>query len=209
MFPGWSRARSLLGCHVALVTLTAALLVAGPRPPSEPARPSAWLAGAQPDSAVLGLAGLAAWACVVWLAFALLVSALSAAPGVLGRLARVVAPRIVPAAMRGALGLTIAALPAAATLPSSAWADNGRPSPAWLPPSLDRPATSTPVRVSAAHHASYVVRPGDCLWSIARDHLGVHPSHAAVAARWPQWYAANERVIGVDPDLIRPGQRLT
>jgi nucleoid-associated protein YgaU len=29
-----------------------------------------------------------------------------------------------------------------------------------------------------------------------------------VALAWPRWYAVNADVIGQDPDLIHPGQRL-
>ncbi len=54
-----------------------------------------------------------------------------------------------------------------------------------------------------------VVRRGDTLWQIAARHLGADASVAEIAAEWPRWYAANHRVIGPDPDLLRPGQRLT
>ena len=53
-----------------------------------------------------------------------------------------------------------------------------------------------------------VVKAGDSLWSIAARELGPAASNEAIAARWPQWYAANRQVIGSDPDLIRPGQVL-
>jgi len=61
-----------------------------------------------------------------------------------------------------------------------------------------------PVRVAAR----VVVRRGDSLWSIAARELGADASAEAIAARWPQWYAANRDVIGPDPDLILPGQVL-
>jgi hypothetical protein len=59
-----------------------------------------------------------------------------------------------------------------------------------------------------------VVRPGDTLWSIARDQLrrgrSANPSPTAttVAAAVARLHAANRDVIGADPDLIRPGQHL-
>lgn len=56
-------------------------------------------------------------------------------------------------------------------------------------------------------HAVVVVR-GDSLWSIAEKHLGPSATIAEIDAAWRQWYAANRRTIGPDPDLIRPGQRL-
>lgn len=47
----------------------------------------------------------------------------------------------------------------------------------------------------------YVVKPGDSLWKIARLHLGS-------GARWREIYAKNQKVIGPDPNRIRPGMRL-
>ena len=51
------------------------------------------------------------------------------------------------------------------------------------------------------------VRPGDCLWDIARRRLA-HPTPIRVAADWPRWWRNNRAVIGPDPDLVMPGQRL-
>jgi nucleoid-associated protein YgaU len=53
-----------------------------------------------------------------------------------------------------------------------------------------------------------VVRPGDCLWSIAARHIGPRATDAQVAKEWPRWYAANTDVVGDDPHLLLPGQRL-
>jgi hypothetical protein len=52
------------------------------------------------------------------------------------------------------------------------------------------------------------VRAGDSLWSIAAAHLGNDATASQIAAAWPRWYAENRRVVGDDPTLIRPGQRL-
>lgn len=55
---------------------------------------------------------------------------------------------------------------------------------------------------------------GDSLWKIASDalqaHLGQAPSPAEIDRYWHQIYkvAENHQVIGEDPDLILPGQRL-
>lgn len=54
-----------------------------------------------------------------------------------------------------------------------------------------------------------VVRRGDCLWSVVARALGPAASDADVARAWPRWYAANRSVIGPDPDLLLPGQRLS
>lgn len=70
-----------------------------------------------------------------------------------------------------------------------------RPAPAALP--------------APAHRvASVVVRPGDTLWSVAQHALPGPSGDAAVAHRWQRVYALNRGVVGPDPDLIRPGQRL-
>jgi hypothetical protein len=52
-----------------------------------------------------------------------------------------------------------------------------------------------------------VVR-GDSLWSIAARDLAAGASDALVDARWHAIYAANRAVIGPDPDVVEPGQRL-
>lgn len=63
-------------------------------------------------------------------------------------------------------------------------------------------------RRRAPAREAVVVRPGDSLWAIARRELPVGASDATVTDRWHAIYAGNRAVIGPDPDLIRPGQRL-
>ncbi len=53
-----------------------------------------------------------------------------------------------------------------------------------------------------------VVHRGDSLWAIAARHLGGGASDAEIARAWPAWFDANRRVIGDDPDVLRPGQVL-
>lgn len=53
-----------------------------------------------------------------------------------------------------------------------------------------------------------VVRPGDSLWGIAADRLGAAATAADVAAYWHRLHRLNADVIGDDPDLVLPGQRL-
>jgi nucleoid-associated protein YgaU len=72
---------------------------------------------------------------------------------------------------------------------------------------LVRLVASTP-RTGHAVVEDVVVRRGDTLWDIAARHLGPDASPAEVAAEWPRWHAANSAVIGPDPDLLLPGQRL-
>jgi LysM repeat protein len=64
-------------------------------------------------------------------------------------------------------------------------------------------STGTPPAVDPS--ATYVVAPGDSLWEIAAAHADPGAVPADIAAAWPQWYAANRDVIGLDPDLVLPG----
>jgi LysM repeat protein len=48
---------------------------------------------------------------------------------------------------------------------------------------------------------TYVVRKGDNLWAIAKRFYGA-------GSKWPTIYAANKKVIGKNPNLIYPGQKL-
>jgi hypothetical protein len=67
----------------------------------------------------------------------------------------------------------------------------------------DRPIGSTDEPVQTV-----VVRPGDTLWGIAAASLPDGSSDAEVDRACARWYAANREVIGDDPDLIFPAQRL-
>jgi nucleoid-associated protein YgaU len=71
------------------------------------------------------------------------------------------------------------------------------------PRGIGVPATGGPTS-----GAEVVVLRGDSLWSIAARHLGPDATTAQIAAEWPRWWSANRDVIGPDPDLIHPGQRL-
>lgn len=66
-----------------------------------------------------------------------------------------------------------------------------------LPDRADGPAHPRP-RVG---HDVVTVHAGDSLWSLADQHLGA-------GDRWPEIYALNRSVVGADPDLIQPAQRL-
>lgn len=71
-------------------------------------------------------------------------------------------------------------------------------------PLPDRPHGTGP-RATDPPVSRYRVRPGDCLWTVARTHLEPGAGDQRIAAEWPRWYAANAGVIGDDPDLITPG----
>ncbi|MCQ8772813.1 transglycosylase family protein [Streptomyces telluris] len=55
-------------------------------------------------------------------------------------------------------------------------------------------------RTGSPTPTDYTVRPGDNLSVIAEQH--------AVKGGWQSLYQRNEKAVGTDPDLIRPGQRL-
>ncbi len=75
----------------------------------------------------------------------------------------------------------------------------------------DRDVEATPAAPPAA--STYEVRGGDSLWCIAATTLarrtGEPPTSGDVARFWPKIHQVNRDVIGDDPDLILPGQRLT
>ncbi|MFJ9319894.1 transglycosylase family protein [Streptomyces globisporus] len=72
--------------------------------------------------------------------------------------------------------------------------------PQSAPPRKARPAEATPTHVPGKRDA-YTVASGDSLSGIA--------SAQRVAGGWQGLYAANRTVVGGDPDLIFPGQRLS
>jgi nucleoid-associated protein YgaU len=54
----------------------------------------------------------------------------------------------------------------------------------------------------ASQLGKYVVKPGDSLWTIAKNQLGD-------GSRWTEIYKANASIIGESPRLIVPGQQLS
>jgi hypothetical protein len=79
-----------------------------------------------------------------------------------------------------------------------------------VPPPVLAPAATPAPRPSAGNEAptEVVVHRGDCLWSVVARHLGATATDEQIARAWPDWYAANRGVIGSDPGLLLPGQRL-
>lgn len=55
---------------------------------------------------------------------------------------------------------------------------------------------------------SFVVKPGDTLWQLAESLLSSRAGAAEVLALTHRLHQRNRGVIGKDPDVIRPGQRL-
>jgi nucleoid-associated protein YgaU len=91
-----------------------------------------------------------------------------------------------------------------------------QPAAGWRPARPDRPVTppadvglvSSRPTAGRSPDEEVVVRRSDTLWSIAARHLGDHAGAAEIAHEWPRWFAANQDVIGPDPDRLVPGQRL-
>jgi nucleoid-associated protein YgaU len=193
-------------------------------------RPTRLPATAGPDRLVLAAAAWAAWLLAAYLAVAVAACAAARASRRATALARAV-EHATPAAVRRLVEMVAGASVVAAVVTGSpAWADRGpapRPPAAvdldwpgltapapWAAPPLPPPAPPPASRTAAAappapgSGETVVVRPGDTLWAIAARHLPADAAPARVAAAWPLWWAANRAVIGADPGLIHPGQRL-
>ncbi len=104
--------------------------------------------------------------------------------------------------------LTVASGPAAVLPPAAAVSAPVTTPTQPAAAAADPPSAAVAATDPTATRSTVVVAAGDTLWDIATDHLPAPASDADVAASWPAWYAANAEVIGPDPDLIRPGQRL-
>jgi hypothetical protein len=193
--------------------------------------------GADPTEPLVALAALAAWALAAWLATTTVVVAAGALPGWAGALSAAFARRIAPVAVRrmveltlgltavaGALGpaaASAAPLPAPVTAPMTAPATSqaspgygdARYAPLDWPVGDPPPAPRPQSRADRSADEPVLVRPGDSLWRLAATELeaatGSVPSAAAVAVAWPHWWAANREAVGADPDLIRPGMKLS
>lgn len=171
-----------------------------------------------PTSAVVSAAAWLAWALLCYLLVAATVVALAALPGAAGTTIaalRPLAPRTVRRVVEAAAGTVVATAVGVAAVPASAAPPTPAPSrvTATSPldwPGLAEPATrATPTATTApASPVRLVVHRGDSLWTLSARLLGSRASATRVAATWPRLYAANRAVIGADPDLIRPGQRL-
>jgi nucleoid-associated protein YgaU len=204
--PGWRR--SLRAVGVGAVGVLAATLLWRLRPPASlPTQPDTdivtgcgWLAGGLASYLSLSVAGAAIAVLLRWRGPArfapatvrrLVDSAVS-----MGLVAAIVAPTA--AVATPARHTTVAASTVAPRAPALDWPGLT----VALPPST-RPAPR-----HAAALREVVVRPGDTLWSIAAAYLGPGASREQIAASWPRWYAANRHLIGADPGVIQPGERL-
>ena len=99
--------------------------------------------------------------------------------------------------------------------PSGVSAADEHPAPTPALAGLPMPDRATGAAHPPAHHPGHratprtvVVRAGDCLWRLAAADLPADASAARISARWQAIHRLNVAVIGPDPDLIHPGQRL-
>ena len=187
-------------------------------------RPSAQLT-TQPDTDIVAACGWLAWGLASYLCVAVASSAIAALLRWRGlaRLAPATVRRLVDSAISVGLVAAVVSPTAAIAAPvrhPTVAASTVQP----RAPALDWPgltvALPPPTRPTPRHHPDgptgkvavtrdeVVVRPGDTLWSIAAAHLGPGASREQIAASWPQWYAANRHLIGPDPGVIHPGERL-
>jgi LysM repeat protein len=158
------------------------------------------------DLALVGVAG--------WAAVALGACALGGTSAAVGR-------RLLPRALRGALlagvltGLSLGTAHAgtdtapdqgSAVLPLDGLVLPDRPTTTDLVATSS--VTAPPPREGPDQETVVLVAPGDTLWSIAATHLPANATVADVAEAVRRWHRANHDVVGADPDLIRPGQRL-
>ena len=72
----------------------------------------------------------------------------------------------------------------------------------------DPPASQPTGQDGQRAQATYSVRSGDSLWTIAEGLLGGDPPASAIAEAWPALWQANRAIIGDDPGLILPGTEL-
>ncbi len=83
---------------------------------------------------------------------------------------------------------------------------SGRPAASWH---QGLPVPARPVgRMQRNQSPRVVVRPGDTLWHLAADRLRPSASDGEVALLVERIHGRNRELIGPDPDLIHPGQRL-
>ena len=188
--------------------------------------PRAWLVQT-PDAALADVSRTLLWLLAAWLGLGIVATLFTRLPGMLGRMCSATSRRLLPGTLRrlvaGSLGLSVALTPVSFASPPGRVRGRRPPSScrrrsgpeqtrarrrALVRPPHSSPSAPTPARADRADRRPVVVRPGDSLWLIAARRLGPTATDGEVAGAWPRWYAANRQLIGDDPELIRPGQRL-
>jgi len=98
------------------------------------------------------------------------------------------------------------AVPAALAAPTAPKAEPVTPPVVELHAESSAPAL--PHNPPPAQEGVHIVSRGESLWRITADLLGPHATTEEIASTWPLIYEANREVIGDNPSLIHPGQRL-
>lgn len=177
------------------------------------------------DTALVRLCELVLLGCGAWLWVVTAVVTLDAARG--RTAARAGTPRWLRRALLGACGVALTGslvTPAHAGPPQPAGGRSGAGSLVAGLPLPDRATAAGHVgrllaremaremaQKTARHRSEpehVVVGPGDTLWSLAGDDLPPGATDAEISRHWQRIYRANREVIGPDPDLILPHQRL-
>ena len=66
------------------------------------------------------------------------------------------------------------------------------------------------VKTTQVESNTYIIKEGDSLWSIAQKHIvGKDASVDEIDKAWREIWRANQGVIGDNPSLIRPGQKIS
>lgn len=168
-----------------------------------------WQAG-RFDVVLLGAAGLALLVCAGWLWLVTALTLVDIARD------RVGAPTgLTRRLVLTACGVAVVAGVSAPAVARDSTSLNGLPLPdravgvgTVSDPSPREATDAGGVQLSAAGPSLLRVRAGDSLWSLAASQLGPDASLADIDAQWRRLYARNRPLVGADPDLIRPGQRL-
>jgi hypothetical protein len=166
------------------------------------------------DQALVGLAACVLLLCAVWAWLGLSATVVEAWRGVPARHRPCWhLPHGVRRVVLAACGVAVASSAVTVGVSSAALADatghrhlHGAALLSGLP--LPDRAVAPTSRANQPRTRKVVVRAGDSLWSIASRDLPDDAPDPAIAARWHAIYAANRVVIGPDPDLLEPGQRL-
>jgi nucleoid-associated protein YgaU len=133
-----------------------------------------------------------------------------ASSGRLALMARLGCPAPARRALLAGLGVVLATGGAVVTGPvSAAPAPFGQGSSGQGRDQLGLPVPARPTGSAYPPPRQQVeVRPGDSLWRLSQQRSSARASTQEVARLVERTYRANRRVIGLDPDLIHPGQRL-
>lgn len=212
----------------------AALLVAAPRPMQATDVLRGRVPTTQLTDPLVAAVSLLAWALAAWLLLTALLTCGSRLAGPSGAACSALLRRTAPAAVRQAVALALGVgvvlgsvgTANAVTPTADAARQTSRPAGVAIS-SFDWPVAVAPVAAGATATAppagaatgdlsldwpdtptTVVVEPGDSLWALAARHLPSSATDAEIAAAWPSWWSANRSVIGDDPDLLHPGQRL-